>query len=167
MHRLISVLLLLFPAALRAQEVVGNIDGTLQSYANNWFVTSSPEGGQSSWDGDETYAWVSIFGHATANTVLETAGAISLTFEIVPEAGGYNVLAREIGYYRTPDMHYLSQTDKAEIQVIAAEFDDGALHISGKFAGTLGRSDDFGATIDMQNSRQVAGTFDTTLLLLE
>ncbi len=167
MLRLIPILLLLFPAPLRAQEVIGQIDGTLQGFATHWFVTSSAEGGQSSWDGDETYAWVSIFGHAIPNTVLETAGSVSLTFEIVPDAGGYIVLAREIGYYRTPDILYLSQTDKAEIQVTAAEFDDGALHISGKFAGTLGRSDDFGATIDMQNSRQVEGTFDATLLLLE
>ncbi len=160
-------LLTLFPFACYAQDVTGHISGTLQGYASEWFITASAEGGQSDWSGDETYAWVTILGHTTANTVLETEGALSLSFEMIPEIGGFNVLAREIIYYRQPEKMYLSQQDSAEIQVTSAAFEDGELHVTGKFAATLGSTDDFGATIDMNDPRIVAGTFDATLLILE
>ena len=167
MRGLFLIFVALFPQATQAQEIIGQINGTLQGYERIWFVTTSQEGGQSSWGGDEEYAWVGISGHTAENTVLETTGAIWLSFELIREAGGFNVLAREIAYYRTPNIMYISQSDKAEIQVTAAEFSDGELQISGKFAGTLGRTPDSGQTIDMSDNRRVEGVFDAKLLLLE
>ena len=167
MRGLFFIFLALFSQAIQAQEVIGHINGTLQGYERIWFVTTSQEGGQSSWGGDEEYTWVGISGHTAANTVLETTGALWLSFELIREAGGFNVLAREIAYYRTPSIMYISQSDKAEIQVTAAEFIDGELQISGKFAGTLGRTMDSGLTLDMTDNRRVEGIFDAKLLLLE
>ncbi len=161
------MLLVFFPLATQAQETIGQIVGTLQGYESRWFVTTSAEGGQSSWGGDADYTWVEISGHTSENTVLETAGSIWLSFELIREAGGFNVLAREIAYYRTLDIMYISQSDKAEIQVTAAEFIDGELQISGKFAATLGRTADSGQTIDIKDNRRVEGIFNTKLLLLE
>ncbi len=160
-------LIAVLPMKLQAQDVVGHITGLLQGYQSVWFVTSSVEGGQSDWSGDETYALVTILGHTTANTVLETSGALALSFEMISEAGGYNVLGREIAYYRQPEILYLSKPDNAEIQVTSAMFEEGQLHIVGKFAGTLHATDDFGATFDLADSRIVAGSFDAELLILE
>lgn len=163
--KFLPALLLTQPAT--AQDVRGQIDGTLQGYASQWFVTASDEGGQSDWSGDESYAIVAILGHRAANTVLDTEGALALTFEMIPEAGGYNVLGREIAYYRQPEILYLSQGDSAEIQVTEATFDGGQLHVTGKFAGTLGATDDFGETFSVDDARIVAGTFEATLLVME
>jgi hypothetical protein len=158
---------LLWPLPSAAQEVVGTISGTLEGRPAQWFVTSSAEGGQSDWSGDETYALVTILGHRAANTVLETEGALVLSFEILSESGGYNVLGRDISYYRQQDRVYMSEVEAAEIRVTSAVFDEGLLTIEGEFAGTLGATEDFGQVVNMEDSRKVSGTFQTSLLILE
>jgi uncharacterized protein (UPF0297 family) len=160
-RHLLFVLMMAWPLAAPAQEVIGTIGGNLQGRPANWFVTASAEGGQSDWIGDETYAQVTILGHATVNTVLETTGALMLSFEMVQEAGGYNVLGRDITYYRRPDKAYVSGENEAEIQVTHVEFDDGLLTLSGKFAGTLSVTD------ETTDTRVVSGSFDASLLILE
>lgn len=166
MQRLVLTFLLIATPAV-PQELTGHIAGSLQGFETDWFVTTSEYGGQSDWSGDPDYALVNIFGHRNANTILEIPGAVALNFEIVAESGGYNVLGSTVTYFRQEDAVYASGMDKAEIQVDQATFDGDELSISGKFAATLGATEDFGQTFDMSDTRIVQGTFEATLLILE
>jgi hypothetical protein len=166
LQRLVLTFLLIATPA-KPQELIGHIAGSLQGSETDWFVTTSEYGGQSDWSGDPDYALVNIFGHRNANTTLEIPGAVAFSFEMVAESGGYNVLGSTVTYFRQADIIYMSQTDKAEIQVEQAVFEEGELSVSGKFAATLGATEDFGQTLDMSDSRVVQGTFEATLLILE
>jgi hypothetical protein len=159
--------LLAFPLPLAAQEVTGTISGTLQGYDSSWSVTRSAEGGLSDWSGDESWAWISLTGHATANTVLDLTGALTLAFELGDGATDPHVLAREITYSRQPGILFRTRPGSGEVEVTAAVFDEADLHLEGRFAATLYRLGPDGSEVLPPETRVVAGTFTADLLLLE
>lgn len=122
--------------------------------------------GHSDWSGSEGFAKVSILTRPTDLATWQRFQSLRLAFDLLRNSA------------QTPEMSLLRRTgdagferwygraDSGGLTVIVTDrhLDGALLQIGGTFTGTLGRSRDFGQTIDLSTPMPVSGRFDVTLL---
>lgn len=153
------------PAA--AQEVLGTIAGTLGGEAREWYVTASDEGSQSDWSGSDTWATVSLMGHAAADTTFRTREALSIGFTLTERAGATDP---EVSYFvEGISKAYVGNPDETGLTITVDDyaFAEGVLTLSGTVTGTLAYSEDFGRSLDQGDTVEIDVAFETAVRELQ
>ena len=159
---ILTVFLTLLSLPLAAQQVTG----TITTDAHTWYLTTDAGHSKSGWSGGEKTAIVTLFGHATDDTIKETQGALSIRFYLFEPMGAGFVNEVDIVYYEdVAKGAYVTQGhgDDSIIQLEDVRLDAENLSLQGSFAVTLLFTDNFGVTLNHNDTRQISGQFKVTL----
>ncbi|HGG63350.1 MAG TPA: hypothetical protein ENK34_02145 [Rhodobacteraceae bacterium] len=154
--------LLVLPSFGAAQQVTG----TITSYARTWYLTRLDGQSKSGWSGDGQTAIVTMFGHATDSTIKELQGALTIRFYLFDPTGARFVNEVDIVYYEDAAKGaYVTKGhgDGSIIELEDVRLDGEIISLQGRFDVTLLFTDDFGATLDPDDTRQFSGKFKVTL----
>ena len=163
MTRLILTVFLAFlPLPLAAQQVTG----TITSDVRTWYLTRLGGHSKSGWSGDDQTVIVTLFGHATDDTIKETQGALSIRFYLYEPIGARFVNEVDVVYFEDAAKGaYVTKGhgDGSIIQLDDVRLKSEDLSLLGRFNVTLLFTDDFGVTLDPDDTRQISGQFDVTV----
>ena len=163
MTRLILTVFLTFLSLpLAAQQVTG----TISTDARTWYLTRRDGHSKSGWSGDDQTIIVTLFGHATDDTTKETQGALSIRFYLFEAMGARFINEVDIVYYEDAAKGaYVTKGhgDGSIIQLEDVRLMGEDLSLHGRFNVTLLFTDDFGVTLNPDDTRQISGQFDVTL----
>jgi hypothetical protein len=154
--------LLVLPTFGNAQQVTG----TITSDVRTWYLTRLDGQSKSGWSGDGQTAIITMFGHATDNTIKELQGALTIRFYLFEPMGTRFVNEVDIVYYEDAAKGaYVTKGhgDGSIIQLEDVRLDGEIISLQGRFDVTLLFTDDFGATLDPDDTRHISGRFKVTL----
>lgn len=171
---LAATLLLAAPAiaqnSIGETVTVGEITATLDGAERTWFLTEAEitsDGAteimsQSDFSGDASWADVSLFGHTTPDTIMNSTEGLAISFASSGpgEADGVEIRFLTEGMFKG----YVAEGENgARVTVDSLAAEGEGLRISGTFAATLGYSDTSGGPVDMTNTRAIEGSFDVVV----
>lgn len=154
-----ALLLAATPAA--AQQVTGQIAATLDGETRGWFITETEEMSQSDWSGTPEWAMVSLLGHTTPDTIMNSREALMIGFTATGPGPATDVEIRFLA--EGLSKAYVAKEDNAAVTIESLSAKGDRLSLSGSFTATMGYTEDFGRTIDMANSRAIEGTFEADI----
>ncbi|SHG70674.1 hypothetical protein [Marivita hallyeonensis] len=120
----------------------------------------------SDWTGSPGFAKVSILSRPTEVATWERFQSLRLAFDLLRTGA----TTPELSLLRRRDdagfERWYGRSESGGLTVVITErsLNDTELTVSGSFTGTLGRSDNFGQTIDLSEPMPVSGRFEVTLL---
>ena len=160
---ILTVFLTFLSLPLAAQQVTG----TITTDAHTWYLTADAGHSKSSWSGDEKTTIVTLFGHATDDTIKETQGALTIRFYLFEPMGARFVNEVDIIYYEDISKGaYVTKGhgDGSIIRLEDVQLSNNTLTLKGAFTVTLLFTDDFGVTLNADDTRQISGQFNVTLM---
>jgi len=121
----------------------GTITAILDGEPHTWYVTSRRHNGelfsQSDWHDFGTGASVSLWGHASPDSVMGSQGALSIGFIALTRGDTVSINDPELSYMGggLTDAHTSGNGGTASIRIDSFAVDGDELSLSGSFSGTL------------------------------
>lgn len=151
-----------------AQEVLGTVTGTVGGEEREWYVTASDEGSQSDWLGSETWAEVSVVAHSTPDTIMRTTEALMVGFTLTGAGDNANASGAEVTFLVEGfSAAYVGEDDAVTVTITEHSVTDGVLSLAGTVEGTLAWTEDFGRTVDPDDTVVLEASFDTSVRPLQ
>ena len=149
-----------------ASEVMAEEDGQITLLLADERLELPLSAGHSDWTGSGSFAKVSILTRPDNVETWERFQSLRLAFDLLrtrAQMPEISLLRRagDAGFER-----WYGRTDSGGLRITVHDraLDGDLLSVSGRFEGMLGRSLDFGQTIDLSDPIPVSGTFEVTLL---
>ena len=145
-----------------SQEVIGTLTGTLDGAERTWFLTAENGMSQSSSSVIGTYMIVTLFGHASDDTLTEAEDALIVEFSVVDGAADFADLRylAEGGYVAA----YVGMDDApAQITLTRQEVGADGLMVEGTVSAVLGWSDGVSDEVDATNTVTLEASFAATV----
>lgn len=127
-----------------AEDADGTLTASIGDEERIWYITSSSMMGQyvSQSDWSEPLSGrisVSLMGHASPDTVMDTEGALMLSFTVRSPTGDAEVIEPELNYLvgGMTEAFSSSEDGSASVSVDSISVDGETLKVSGAFEGTL------------------------------
>ncbi len=157
------------PVIAMSQEVIGTATGTVDGEPFEWFFTEMDGMSQSSFELMGPFVTVTLLGHPTPDTVMSTQNGIMLDWTMVD---GEVPMGMEVGLRFMPEQSYMKgyadiDEQPVTLDVTTMEMVDDRYHVAGTASATLAWSDGPADPQDMDNTKDVAISFDVVLPLME
>jgi hypothetical protein len=148
-----------------AQNVLGEITATLDGKPRVWYMTSGEGTSQSNWTGDAKFADVTLWGHASADTVSVANDSLIIQFKMVKMGRNLVAMDVEAAHPTGPNWagYYVNNDKEATLTIESAEIADGSLTIAGTFSATLFYSEGIRRTKTNGETKTVAGSFHASI----
>lgn len=162
MRFVIAVVFALLCQPTLAQTTVG----TITADDITWYLTTQDSHSKSGWSGGGDTVIVTLFGHATDDTIKQSQGALTIQFYLFEPDGAQFVNEVDIVYFKDESKGAYVTEGHGDGSIIALQhvaLIDGSLTVKGDFDVTLLFTDDFGVTLDKDDSTRFTGHFDAVL----
>ena len=153
------------PLAVRGQQLPGVLTASIDGQNKRWSLSANSEPSPSYWSGDEATTRIVISAGNEGATVPD-ASLLTISFSVIDRQGTSQVTEVDVVYSPDPNAGaFVTQGHGAgsliDLETLMRGGDQ--LRLSGKFEVELFYTDDFGASLDLENSRNISGSFDVAL----
>ncbi len=142
-----------------AQQVIGSITGVIDGFERVWYVTEMDANSRSLWTDRSPVTNVQIFGHVSENTITDKADGLSITFDM--QDGEVVIPTIFISFIdASVEGDYVAAfVDTNIIELTTNTMLDGRLQLEGSFVTTMMYSENFGMSLDPENTKDIEAVF--------